>query len=175
MELKKEERFLLITDCAINISPDLERKKQIIRNAVSVAGKLGIETVKVAAVSALEVVNPKMPSTADADALRQMSEAGEFANAVVYGPLAFDNAVSREAAEHKRIDSPVAGCADVILVPEIVVGNVLTKSLIFFTDLKSAGTFTGTKCPIIAASRTDTPANKYRSILTGLFLGMKDE
>lgn len=173
-EYKKENRFFVITDCAININPDLERKVQIINNATIFTKKIGIKKAKVAALSALEVVNPKMPSTVDADLLRQKSDEGLFKDCVVYGPLAFDNAISKEAAKHKRINSEVAGCADIILVPEIVVGNALTKSLIFFSDLKLAGTFVGTKTPIIGASRTDTLENKYRAILLGLFLGLKD-
>ena len=172
VEYPKEERFILITDSAINIDPDLERKAQIIGNAVQFALKLGIECPKVAAISALEVVNPKMPSTVDAAKLAEMNKNGEIKDCIVAGPLAFDNAISAEAAAHKGIDDPVAGHADIILVPEIVTGNVLTKSLIFFTDLKLSGTFLGTKCPIIAASRSDSPENKYRSILVGLFLGI---
>ena len=170
MEYPKEDRFILITDSAINISPDLQRKKQIIDNAVKLAIKLGIECPKVAAISALEVVNPKMISTVEADELTKMNKNGEIKDCIVSGPLAFDNAISAEAASHKGIDDPVAGHADIILVPEIVTGNVLTKTLIFFTDLKLAGTFVGTKCPIIAASRSDSPENKFRSILIGLFL-----
>lgn len=113
-----------------------------------------------------------MQSTLDAAELTQMNRKGEFTGCVVSGPLAFDNAISREAAKHKGISDPVAGNADVILVPEIVVGNALTKMLIFFTDLRLAGTFLGTKKPIIAASRSDTPENKYRSILVGLFMNL---
>ena len=171
VEYPEDDRFFLITDSAINIDPDLERKKQIIVNAVDMARKLGIEKPKVAAISALEVVNPKMPSTVDAAALAEMNRNGEIENCIVSGPLAFDNAINAEAAAHKGIDDPVAGHADVILVPEIVTGNVLTKSLIFFTQLKMAGTFLGTKCPIVACSRSDSAENKYRAILTGLFLG----
>ena len=171
VEYPEDDRFFLITDSAINIDPDLERKKQIICNAVGMARKLGIQEPKVAAISALEVVNPKMPSTVDAAKLAEMNRNGEIPDCVVSGPLAFDNAINAEAAAHKGIDDPVAGHADIILVPEIVTGNVLTKSLIFFTQLKLAGTFLGTKCPIIACSRSDSAENKYRSIAVGLFLG----
>ena len=174
VEYSKEDRFFLITDCAINIDPDLERKKQLIINSAKLANQLGIEQVKVAAISALEIVNPKMSSTVDADLLRQANENGEMPGCIVYGPLAFDNAISKEAAMHKHIDSVVAGNADVILVPEICVGNALTKSLIFFTDLKMAGAVLGTTAPIIMTSRTDTPENKYNAILIALLQALKN-
>lgn len=165
VEYAKENRFFLITDCAVNITPDAERKKQIIRNAVSLTEKLGIDIAKVAVLSAVEKVNPKIISTTDAVALK---EANDIEGCIIGGPFALDNAISSEAARHKGIDDPVCGHADILLVPDLCVGNVLTKSLIFFTDLKMAGTLLGTRKPLIAASRTDTPENKYRSILIGL-------
>lgn len=170
VEYEKENRFFLITDCAVNIAPDVLRKKQIIRNAVTLTQRLGIETANVAILSAVEKINPKIISTVDAKELKQASEAGEFEQCIVSGPFALDNAISKAAAEHKRIDDPVAGNADILLVPDLCVGNTLTKSLIFFTEMKLAGTLLGTKAPLIAASRTDTPENKYRSILIGLLM-----
>lgn len=170
VEYAKENRFFLITDCAVNITPDVERKKQIIRNAVTLTQRLGIERANVAVLSAVEKVNPKIVSTVDADLLKKASAEGEFEHCIVSGPFALDNAISKTAAIHKGINDPVAGNADILLVPDLCVGNTLTKSLIFFTDLKSAGTLLGTKAPLIAASRTDTPENKYLSILIGLLM-----
>lgn len=170
VEYAKENRFFLITDCAINITPDVQRKKQIIRNAVTLTRRLGIETANVAVLSAVEKVNPKIISTVDAELLKKASEKGEFEHCIVSGPFALDNAISKTAAMHKGINDPVAGNADVLLVPDLCVGNTLTKSLVFFTDMKSAGTLLGTKVPLIAASRTDTPENKYLSILLGLLM-----
>lgn len=170
VEYEKENRFFLITDCAVNIAPDVLRKKQIIRNAVTLTQRLGIETANVAILSAVEKINPKIISTVDAKELKQASEAGEFEQCIVSGPFALDNAISKAAAEHKGINDPVAGNADILLVPDLCVGNTLTKSLIFFTEMKLAGTLLGTKAPLIAASRTDTPENKYRSILIGLLM-----
>lgn len=170
VEYAKENRFFLITDCAINITPDVQRKKQIIRNAVTLTRRLGIETANVAVLSAVEKVNPKIISTVDAELLKKASEKGEFEHCIVSGPFALDNAISKTAAMHKGINDPVAGNADILLVPDLCVGNTLTKSLVFFTDMKSAGTLLGTKVPLIAASRTDTPENKYLSILLGLLM-----
>lgn len=170
VEYEKENRFFLITDCAVNITPDVLRKKQIIRNAVTLTQRLGIETANVAILSAVEKINPKIISTVDAEELKQASEAGEFEHCIVSGPFALDNAISKAAAEHKGINDSVAGNADILLVPDLCVGNTLTKSLIFFTEMKLAGTLLGTKVPLIAASRTDTPENKYRSILIGLLM-----
>lgn len=170
VEYAKENRFFLITDCAINITPDVQRKKQIIRNAVTLTRRLGIETANVAVLSAVEKVNPKIISTIDAELLKKASEKGEFEHCIVSGPFALDNAISKTAAMHKGINDPVAGNADILLVPDLCVGNTLTKSLVFFTDMKSAGTLLGTKVPLIAASRTDTPENKYLSILLGLLM-----
>lgn len=165
--------FLYITDCAINISPDLEAKKKIVGNAVKVASLLGVEEPKVAALSALEIPNPKIPSTMDARALQEAWEAGEITGCKIGGPLALDNAVSPEAAAHKGVEGPVRGDADILLVPDLACGNILTKSLIFFAKAVSCGLVTGTEKPVIMTSRTDTPENKYRGILISLLSAME--
>lgn len=166
-------RFFQITDCAINIAPDVEQKKKIIMNAAGLANILGVETPKVAVVSALETVNPKIPSTVEAEALMQANKAGEMPGCIVEGPFGFDNAVSAEAARHKGIDSQVAGQADILVVPELCCGNMLTKCFIFFTDISCCGVLLGTQVPVIAVSRTDTPENKYRGILLCLLMAIK--
>lgn len=157
-------KFLLITDPGMNIRPTLEQKKQIIENALQVTKGLGIESPKVGVLCAKEKVNPKMPETVDAEALTSMNQTGELAGCIVGGPFALDNIVSREAAMHKGIDHPVAGDADIILVPEIVSGNALYKSLAFLSDIKSAGLIVGAKVPIILTSRADSEDTKLNSI-----------
>ena len=171
-EFEQEGRFFLLGDCAINIAPDTEHKKQIIKNTIALMHKLGIEQPKIACLSAVEIVNPKIPSTVQADELKRACAAGEFGNAIVAGPLAFDNAISSVAAEHKGINDPVAGRADFLLCPDLCTGNALTKAISFFSNMKSAGVLLGTSAPLISASRTDTPENKYRAILLGLLLSL---
>ena len=157
-------RFLLITDCGINISPDLETKVKILNNAVDLAHLLGIECPKAACLSALELVNPKIPSSVEAAALAEM----EWQGCEVQGPLALDNAIDKLAAEHKGISGPVAGVADILLVPDLVAGNILHKSLNFFAGCRMAGVVCGTEHPVILTSRTDDPATKYHSILIAI-------
>lgn len=164
-------QFFFVTDCAINISPDYDQKVRIIENAVALAHRLGYTLPKVAALSALEVPNPKMPSTMDALHLQEANRRGEITGCIVGGPLALDNAVSAEAAAHKGIDNPVAGQADILLVPDLAAGNIFTKSLTFYAKMTSAGTLLGTSVPVIAASRSDTPRNKYYAILLALLQG----
>lgn len=168
VEYPKENRLFQISDCAINIAPDYEAKVKIIENTVKLAKTLGIELPKVAIISALEVVNPKIPSTVDAQKLKQANEQKLIQGCIVGGPFALDNAISIEAAKHKGITDPVAGQADILVVPDLCTGNVLTKSLIFFSQMKTAGTLLGTTTPVIAASRTDTAENKYHAILIAL-------
>ncbi len=120
---------MLFTDVAMNIAPDLGRRSQIIENAVELAHRLGVEKPRVAAIAAVETVNPDMPATMDAAVLAKMADRGQIKGCVVDGPLALDNALSVEAARHKGITSPVAGCADILLLPDIEAGNVLYKIL----------------------------------------------
>ena len=158
------ERFFLITDAAMNLYPDLMAKKQIIDNAVVVAHALGIAVPKVAAVCAVEKVNPKMQCTLDAKELSDMAKRGEISGCEVDGPFALDNAVSVMAAKHKGITTPNAGVADILLVPTIEAGNMLYKSVTFFAEGTAAGMIVGAKAPIVLTSRADSDMNKLVSI-----------
>lgn len=167
------DRLFFITDAAMNIAPDLATKKQIIENACEVAYALDIENPKVAALCAKEKVNPKMKDTVEAKELEQMCERGEIKGCIVGGPFALDNAVSNEAAIHKGISHPVAGKADILLVPDIEAGNILYKSLVFFSKSKSAGVIVGAKAPIILTSRADSEDTKLNSIALGVLMAAK--
>lgn len=158
------QRILIVTDAAMNIAPDLMAKKQIIENAVQVAKAIGIETPKVAPVAAVEVVNPDMQPTLDAAALTLMNKRGQIKGCIIDGPLAIDNALSEEAAKHKGIESPVAGKADIILVPNIESGNVMYKTLTYTSNSKNGGIIAGAAAPVILTSRADSPENKLFSI-----------
>jgi phosphate butyryltransferase len=163
-EVSGYDRYIIVTDAAMNIAPDLEQKAQIISNAVSVARAIGIENPKVAPLAAVEVVNPAMPATLDAALLSAMNKRGQIADCIVDGPLALDNAVSMLAAEHKGIDSEVAGKADILLVPNIETGNVLYKSLVYFANAKVGAVIAGAKAPIVLTSRADSAESKLYSL-----------
>ncbi len=165
-ELEKYHKLLVVTDPAINIKPTLEQKAEIIKNAVTVTKALGIDESKVAVLCAKEKVNEKMEATLDAKALTEMS----FDGAIVDGPLAFDNAVSKESVRIKGIDSPVAGDADIVLVPRIEAGNILYKALTIFTDSRLAGVIVGAAKPVIVTSRADTMQAKLDSISMGIIM-----
>jgi phosphate butyryltransferase len=167
-EIPGYDRFTIVTDAAMNIAPDLEQKTQIVRNAVQVAHSIGIEMPKVAPLAAVEVVNPAMQATLDASALTMMSKRGQISGCIIDGPLALDNAVSKLAAEHKGIQSEVAGEADILLVPTIEVGNVLYKSLIYFANAKVGAVIAGAKAPIVLTSRADTAESKLYSLALAL-------
>jgi phosphotransacetylase len=156
-DLKTYPKLLYITDAAINISPDLSTKMHIVQNAVDFARLLGVETPKVAALSAVEVVNPAIASTVDAACLAKMAERGQIKGAVVDGPLAFDNAISAESADVKGLHSPVAGDVDILMVPDLVSGNILSKDLEYLAGAQLAGFVVGTKVPIVLTSRADPP------------------
>ncbi|WP_420489029.1 phosphate butyryltransferase [Neobacillus vireti] len=158
------ERFTIVTDAGMNISPDLEEKAQIIRNATALAKAIGIEYPKVAPLAAVEVVNPSMQATVDAAALTVMNKRGQIPGCIIDGPLALDNAVSVLAAEHKGIQSEVAGRADILVVPTIEVGNVLYKSLIYFAKAKVGAIITGARAPIVLTSRADSAESKLYSL-----------
>jgi len=167
-EVPGYSRLLLVTDAGINIAPDLKQKTQIIRNAVSVMNAIGVEQPKVAAVAAVELVNPSMQATLDAAALAKMAQRGQLGNCLVDGPLGMDNAISLEAAKHKNINSEVAGAADIILVPDIETGNVLVKSMVFLFKVRSCGVIAGAKVPLVVTSRAESSDTKYNSILLAL-------
>ncbi|KAB2333803.1 phosphate butyryltransferase [Bacillus mesophilum] len=154
----------IVTDAAMNLAPDLNQKVQITNNAVSIARSIGIELPKVAAIAAVEVVNPAMQATLDAAALTQMNQRGQIKNCLIDGPLALDNAVSLQAAEQKGIQSGVAGQADILLVPTIEVGNTLYKSLIYFAQAKVGAIIAGAKAPIVLTSRADSAESKLYSL-----------
>ena len=149
-------RPLMITDAAINIEPTLEDKADIIQNAIDLARILGIQTPRVAILAAVETVNPKMRATLDAAALCKMADRGQIKGGLLDGPLAFDNAVSLAAAKTKGIHSPVAGQADILVVPDIESGNMLAKQLEYLADAMTAGVVLGTRIPIVLTSRADT-------------------
>lgn len=146
---------LLVTDAAINIAPTLDEKRDIVRNAVDLAHALGVERPKVALLSAVEEVEAKIPSTIDAAALCKMADRGQIMGAELDGPLAFDNAISREAAATKGIRSLVAGDADILVAPELDAGNILAKQLVFLAGAETAGLALGARVPIVLTSRAD--------------------
>jgi phosphate acetyltransferase len=147
---------LIITDAAVNIVPTLADKVDILQNAIDLAHVLGMPEVRVAILSAVETVNPKIPSTIEAGALCKMADRGQITGAILDGPLAFDNAVSLEAAAIKHLTSPVAGRANVILVPDLEAGNMLAKSLTFMVHADAAGIVLGARVPVILTSRADS-------------------
>ncbi len=164
------DRLFYITDAAMNIAPDAATKKQIVENGIQVANALGNDCPKVACVCAVEKVNPKMQATLDAAELVKMNEIGELTGCIVAGPFALDNAVSAEAAKHKGISDPVAGHADILLMPFIEAGNMLYKSIVFFARGKIAGIVVGAKAPIVLTSRADSDIAKLNSIAIGVLM-----
>jgi len=170
LEIKSYIRLLTMTDGAMNISPDLKQKAQIIQNAIYFAHSLGIEKPKVAALGAIELVNPDMQATIDAACLSKMSERGQIVGGIVDGPLGFDNAISKEAAEHKGIYSPVSGEVDIVLVPDIESGNIFAKSLVYLAKAVPAGLLLGAKAPVVLTSRADCVQSKLYSIALGVFM-----
>lgn len=160
-------KLLFLTDGGMVTYPDLYQKVQIVNNAVKVAKAFGINPIHVAPLCAVEVVNQDMQATLDAAALTKMNQRGQIKDCVIDGPLALDNAISKEAAKHKGIVSPVAGQADILLVPNIESGNILGKSLTYLANAKSAGIIMGAKCPIVLVSRADTHEAKLNSIALG--------
>lgn len=156
-------RMLLITDAAINIYPSLEEKVDIVQNAIDLAQILGLAEPKVAILSAVETVTPKITSTIDAAALCKMADREQITGAVIDGPLAFDNAVNLKAAEIKHIHSPVAGQADILVVPDLESGNMLAKQLEYLADAEAAGIVVGTRVPVILTSRSDSPKSRLAS------------
>jgi phosphate acetyltransferase len=163
MDAPAYPRPLILSDAAINIAPTLEEKVDILRNAIDIAGVLGIAEPKVAVLSAVETVTPKIASTIDAAALCKMAERGQITGAIVDGPLAFDTAVSSEAAAIKHLVSPVAGCADIFIVPDLESGNMLAKQLEYLGGAKGAGIVLGARVPIILTSRADSAEMRLAS------------
>jgi phosphate acetyltransferase len=163
MDVPAYPRMLLVTDAAINIYPTLEDKADIVQNAIELAHILGLEQPKVALLSAVETINPKIQSTLDAAALCKMADRGQIVGGVLDGPLAFDNAISEDAARAKKIVSPVAGRADILLVPDLEAGNMVAKQLQYLAGADSAGIVLGARVPIVLTSRADNVRTRMAS------------
>lgn len=163
MKVESYPRYLFITDAAINIEPDLDTKRDICQNAIDLCHSLGIAKPKVAILSAVETISPKIRSTLDAAALCKMADRGQIRGALLDGPLAFDNAISHAAADTKGIDSPVAGEPDILLVPDLESGNMLAKQLTYLAAAASAGIVIGARAPIVLTSRADDAAGRLAS------------
>jgi phosphate acetyltransferase len=163
MDVPGHDTPLIITDAAVNIAPTLEDKVHIVQNAIDLARALGADPVRVAILSAMETVNPKVPSTIEAAALCKMADRGQITGALIDGPLALDNAISPVAAQVKGIKSPVAGRANILLVPDLEAGNMLAKNLSFLANADAAGIVLGAKVPIILTSRADSVRTRMAS------------
>ncbi len=172
-ELPRYPKLLYITDAAINIAPDLAVKAQIVQNAVDLAHMLGIDRPKVAALSSVELVKAAIPSTLDAACLSKMAQRGQIKGAIVDGPLAFDNAISTDAAKVKHIDSEVAGDADILLAPDLDAGNILAKDLEYLAGATIAGIVIGAQVPIMLPSRSDPPAARLASAAIAVLMQHK--
>ena len=174
-DIEGYDRLFYITDPAMNIAPDFGAKKQIVENAVKVANALGNAQPKVACICAVEKVNKKMQATLDAAELVKANHNGDLTGCIVAGPLALDNAVSAQAAKHKGITNPVAGNADILLMPFIETGNALYKSIVFFAKGNIAGIIVGAKAPIVLTSRADSDSTKLNSIAIGILMASNCE
>ena len=163
-------RALFITDAAVNIYPTLVDKRDIVQNAIELVLALGIATPRVAILSAVETVSPDIRSTVDAAALCKMADRGQIIGGILDGPLGFDNAVSLEAARTKGIVSPVAGQADILVVPDLEAGNMLAKQLIYFAEAEMAGIVLGARVPIMLTSRADNTIARLGSCAIALIL-----
>ncbi|MBL8274122.1 MAG: phosphate acetyltransferase [Xanthomonadales bacterium] len=163
MDVPGHEDVIIISDAAVNIAPDLEAKADIVQNAIDLAHALGAGEARVAILSAMETVNPKVPSTIEAAALCKMADRGQITGGILDGPLALDNAIDPEAAKIKNLHSPVAGRANVLIVPDLEAGNMLAKSLTFLANADAAGIVLGARVPIILTSRADTVETRLAS------------
>ena len=163
MDVPSYPETLFITDAAINIFPDIDAKRDIVQNAIDLFTQIGLGTPRVAILSAVETVNTKIPSTVDAAALCKMAERGQITGGVLDGPLAFDNAIDVEAARIKGIKSPVAGRAQILVVPDLEAGNMLAKNLTFLAKAGAAGIVLGARVPIVLTSRADSVRTRMAS------------
>lgn len=173
LKVDRYDRFFIISDSAMNISPSLENKVDIINNAVKVAQALEIEIPKVAMICPVEKVNPKIISTVHAAELVKMNEENKIEGCIIGGPFALDNAVSEEAAKHKGIDHPVAGHADILITPNLEVGNVLNKAMEYFAYTEKAGIIMGADAPIVLTSRASSSISKLNSIALAVLVADK--
>ncbi len=170
MDVPSHPQTLFITDAAVNIAPDLTAKRDIIQNAVDLYAGLGLGMPKVAILSAVETINPSIPSTIEAAALCKMADRGQISGAELDGPLAFDNAISPDAARIKGIRSPVAGRAQILVVPDLEAGNMLAKNLTFLSGADAAGIVLGARVPIILTSRADNVRTRMASCAVAMLL-----
>jgi phosphate acetyltransferase len=170
MDVPTHPHTLFITDAAVNISPDLMAKRDIVQNAIDLYAGLGLGTPKVAILSAVETINPSIPSTIDAAALCKMADRGQITGGELDGPLAFDNAISPEAARIKGIRSPVAGQAQILVVPDLEAGNMLAKNLTFLSGADAAGIVLGARVPIVLTSRADNVRTRMASCAVAVLL-----
>jgi phosphate acetyltransferase len=170
MDVPSLEQALIITDAAVNIAPTLQDKVHIVQNAIDLAHTLGRALPKVAILSAMETVNPTVPSTLEAAALCKMADRGQITGGLLDGPLALDNAIDLTAARIKKIESPVAGLADVLVVPDLEAGNMLAKSLTFLAGADAAGIVLGARVPIILTSRADSLMARQASCAVAMLI-----
>ncbi len=170
MDLRGRPEPLIITDAAVNIAPSLDEKADIVRNAIDLATAIGFAEVRIAILSAMETVNPKVPSTIEAAALCKMADRGQITGALIDGPLALDNAIDLEAARVKQIRSKVAGRANVLVVPDLEAGNMLAKSLSFLADADCAGLVLGARVPVVLTSRADSVMARLGSCALALLM-----
>src|SRR6185436_19682908 len=170
MDVPALDRALIITDAAVNIAPTLTDKVHIVQNAIDLARALGRASPKVAILSAMETVNPAVPSTLEAAALCKMADRGQIKGGILDGPLALDNAIDLEAARIKHIESPVAGVADILVVPDLEAGNMLAKSLSYLAGADAAGIVLGARVPIILTSRADSVMTRLASCAVATLL-----
>ncbi|MCL2228032.1 MAG: bifunctional enoyl-CoA hydratase/phosphate acetyltransferase [Oscillospiraceae bacterium] len=170
-ETPSYHKLFAVSDMGVNTYPDFDCKRAIVENAVRMLNALGNARPKVAILSSIERLNPKLPDTVDADALKRLSESGKIKNCIVEGPISFDLATSSESAKIKGYTSPVAGDADLLIVPDLAVGNILAKCLTGFAGAQTAGTVLGAKVPIILTSRSAAADDKYASIALAACLG----
>lgn len=170
LEIPDADRLIFVSDAAVIALPTLEEKAGIVQNAIDVALALGVETPRVAILSATEMVNPKIPVSLDAANLAKMAQRGQIKGGMVDGPLALDNAISLEAAKIKGIQSDVAGRADILIAPDMEAANLLAKAICYFAGGKMAGVIVGGQCPVILPSRSDPPEAKLASLALGVYL-----
>ena len=171
IEVPEFDRLLMITDGAMNIAPDLQQKAEIILNAVHLANLFGVMRPKIGILAAVELVNPNMPVTLEAAVLAKMSQRNQFRPEVIIdGPFALDNAISEIAAKHKGITGPVAGVADILMVPDIEAGNILAKSLVYFGHYRLAGVVVGASAPVVLTSRADSAESKMLSMAAAVMM-----
>ncbi len=173
-EVAAYHKLIAVTDVAMNIAPNLQDKIAIVNNSVACLNKLGVDMPKVAVLGAVEMVSENMQATLDAALLSKMNQRDQIRNCLIDGPLAFDNAISLESARHKGIRSDVAGDTDLLLMPDIEVGNVLYKSLVFFAHAGVAAVILGATAPIVLTSRSDSDQAKYDSIVLAAAISRKD-